>query len=379
MKKLFLPLLSIIVLASCGEKDSSENTESGNILENLTLSVDTVVVDVGDELFNPGAYYTRDLSPNQSKAYFLYMENEIHEIDLENMKLLNRYVFQEDGPDAIPKYPNGFQILPDNEVFLGGYAQTGVFKLSGENVANYKVQPENVDGIPNDAGYSLTNSLFISPDKSTLVSLPNIFGEPIEGLAVIKTDGMSGKILGLPALELTSKYQLIFREGNGGTAIGDFDRIQFLNNQFIIYSGATSDTYSYDWKSDSLRLLNFPHQLVPLYKTGELSKAIDSRESLMAERKNLRKQITFSEFYWDKEKEMYFRFADMNARYDEEGREIGSDVYLFSFDKNWNLTGEKLVEELDFQPYSAFMKDGKFYIFSVQGENPGFIVYTIDF
>ncbi|MEB2779368.1 DUF4221 family protein [Algoriphagus sp. C2-6-M1] len=378
MKNL-LPALLLVAFASCGEKDSSEKSDSENILENLTLSVDTVMVDVGDELFNPGAYYVRDLNPDQSKAYFLYMENEIHEIDFENMKLLNRFVFQEDGPDAIPKYPNSFQILPVNEVFLGGYAHTGVFKLSGENVANYKVRPENLEGIPDDAGYSLTNSLFISPDKTTMVSLPSIFGEPIEGLAVINTADMSAKILELPALEITNNFQLVFREGNGATAIGDFDRIHYLNNQFIIYSGATSAIYSYDWTSDSLRLLNFPHKLVPVSKTGELSKSVDSRESLMSERKNLKKQITFGNLFWDKEKEMYFRFADMDARYNAEERQIGSDVYLFSYDKNWNLTGEKLVKELDYQPYSAFMKDGKFYIPTVQGENPAFIVYSIDF
>ncbi|WP_439489337.1 DUF4221 family protein [Algoriphagus sp.] len=377
MKKL-LTISFLALLSACGSKET-KSSDPANILENMSFSVDTVVVDVGDELFNPGAYYTRDLSPDQSKAYFLYMENEIHEIDFENMKLMNRFVFQEDGPDAIPKYPNSFQLLPDNEVFLGGYAQTGIFKLSGENVANYKIRPENVDGIPNDAGYTLTNSLVISPDKTTMVSLPNIFGNSIEGLAVIKIADMSAKILELPALEITSNFQLVFREGNGATGIGDFDRIQYLNNQFIIFSGATSDAYSYDWTLDSLRLLNFPHKLVPVSKTGELSKEVDSRESLMAESKNLKKQITFGQFYWDEEKEMYFRFADMNARYNEEGRQIGSDVFLFSYDKNWNLTGEKQVEQLDFQLYSAFFKDGKFYLFTVKGENPGFVVYTFDF
>ncbi|EAZ81743.1 DUF4221 domain-containing protein [Algoriphagus machipongonensis] len=378
MKKL-IPFFILILFAACSEKGNSENAESLNLLENLTFSVDTLVVDVGEEIFNPGAYYVNDLSSDQTKGYFLYMQNEIHEIDLENMKLLNRYVFQQDGPDAIPKYPNTFQILPDNEVFLGGYAQTGVFKISGENVANYKVRPENLDGIPNDAGYSMTNSLHISPDKSKMVSLPNIFGESIEGLAVINPEDMSAKILDLPALELTSKYQLVFREGNGATAIGDFDRIKFLNNQFIIYSGATSDIYRYDWKTDSLQLINFPHQLVPASKTGDISANIDSREALFAQRKTLKKLITFGEFFWDKEKEMYFRFADMNARYNDEGREIGSDVYLFSYDKDWKLTGEKLIKELDNQPYSAFMRDGKYYLKSVQGENPAFVVYSFDF
>lgn len=378
MKKL-IPFLILILFAACGEKGSSNNATPENLLENLTISVDTVIVDVGEEIFNPGAYYVNDLSPDQSKVYFLYMENEIHEIDLDNMKLLNRFVFQKDGPDAIPQYPNSFQMLPDNELFLGGFAQTGIFKVSGENIANFKIRPENLDGIPNDAGYSMTNSLHITPDKSTMVSLPVIFGEPIEGLAVISTAIMSSKIMELPALELTKNYQVIYREGNGATRTGDYQEIQFLNDRFVIYSGSTSDSYSYDWRIDSLQLHTFPHQLVPLSKSGEITTTPDSREAQREATMALRKQITYGEFYWDAQREIYFRFAEMNERYDDRGNFVDAQVYLFTYDKDLNLTGEKLVEELDSSPYLAFMKDGKIYARTVVKENPAFIVYSLDF
>lgn len=378
MKKL-IPLLSLILLGACGEKGSSNNAAPENLLENLTISVDTVIVDVGEEIFNPGAYYLNDLSPDQSKVYFLYMENEIHEIDLDNMKLLNRFVFQKDGPDAIPQYPNSFQMLPDNELFLGGFAQTGIFKVSGENIANFKIRPENLDGIPNDAAYSMTSSLHITPDKSTMVSLPVIFGEPIEGLAVISTANMSSKIMELPALELTKNYQVIYREGNGATRTGDSQEIQFLNDRFVIYSGSTSDAYSYDWRTDSLQLHTFPHQLVPLSKTGEFTTRPDSREAQREATMALRKQITYGEFYWDAQREIYFRFAEMNERYDDRGNFVDAEVYLFTYDKDLNLTGEKFVEELDSSPYLAFMKDGKIYARTVVKENPAFLVYSFDF
>ncbi|WP_169817516.1 DUF4221 family protein [Algoriphagus vanfongensis] len=378
MKKLF-PFVSLILLAACGDKDSSENAESENILENLTFSVDTVVVDVGEEIFNPGAYYVNDLSPDRSKAYFLYMENEIHEIDLENMKLLNRFVFQEDGPDAIPKYPNSFQILPENEVFLGGYAQTGIFKVSGENVANFKVRPENLDGIPNDAAYSMTSQLHISPDKSTMVSLPGIFGEAIEGLAVINTSDMSAKILELPALELTKNYQIIYRVGNGATRTGDSQEIQFLNDRFVIYSGSTSDVYSYDWRTDSLQLHTFPHQLVPLSKTGQFTTTPDSREAQQEATRAMRKQITYGEFYWDAQREIYYRFAEMNERYDDRGNFVDAEVYLFTYDKDLNLTGETEIKEWNHALSGCLIKDGKLYKKFVKGENPAFIIYTLNF
>ena len=99
----------------------------------------------------------------------------------------------------------------------------------------------------------------------------------------------------------------------------------------------------------------------------------------MEGRRNLEKQINFGQFFYDPEKETYFRFANMNAEYDDTGRNIGSDVYLFSYDKSFNLTGEKLLEELDYQPNPRFMKDGKFYVYTVQGENPAFVRYSITY
>ncbi|MBN7814339.1 DUF4221 family protein [Algoriphagus pacificus] len=376
MNKSILLLLAVTLFLACEEKESQSTS---NLLENITFTADTVSIDVGDELFNPGSYQHMDITPDQSKGYFLYMEIEVHEIDLDNMKLLNRFVYQEDGPDAIPKYPNTFQALPNGEVFLGGFAQQAVFTVSGKNIASYKTTPENLDGIPNDAPYSLSNNILISPDKLTIVSLAGRFGEPLEGMAVINTAKMEAKILPLPALDLTTNYQLVLREGNGATAVGDFQRTQFLNNQFIVYSASTSDIYSYEWKTDSLQLISFPHQLVPLKKTGEISNSVDSREKLIAERRNLEKQINFGQFFYDPEKETYFRFANMNAEYDDTGRNKGSDVYLFSYDKSFNLTGEKLLEELDYQPNPRFMKDGKFYVYTVQGENPAFVRYSITY
>lgn len=378
MKKL-LPILVLVMIYACGKKGNSENSSPTNRLENFTLTADTLQIDVGDELFNPEAYYLKDLNADQSKVYFFYPENEIHEINLDNLKLVERHVFEVDGPNAIPDYLNYLQALPNEEVFLANYTQTGVYKLTGEKVTSNKLQPETIEGIPDDASYSLTNAIHISPEKSTILSLPNTFGEPIEGLAIINTQEMSAKILDLPALDLTKNFQIIFREGNGTIASGDYQRIQFLNDRFFIYSASTAEMYSYDWQTDSLQLHSFPHQLVPVSKSGKVTRNMDSRESYYAATRELTKQISFGEFLWDDTRETYFRFGEMNSQYNEEGRLVRSDIYLFSYTKEMKLTGETKVEEMKYRPYSSFMKNGKLYMRSVQDENPVFIVYTFNF
>ncbi|SFT76572.1 protein of unknown function [Algoriphagus locisalis] len=379
MKKLS-PILILIILTSCGGKES-QTKEAKNILRNFSLKVDTVQVDVGNELFVPGSFTLQDFNTDLSKAYHFYSQNEIHEIDINSLKLVGRHVFEEDGPDLIPQHVSHMQLLPNKEVFFSNYTQLSFHKLTGEKLTTQKLLPENIDGIPNDARYSLTNSIHISPDKSIIVSLPNNQGEPIEGLAVINMQEMIAKILPLPALELTSNFQIVWRLANGPAIAtsGDHQKIQLLNDKFLIYSGSTSDIYSYQWKTDSLKMHTFPHRLVPLKKTGSYTTEVRTAEDLRAVSRTLQKEITYGQFYWDETRNSYFRFAFDNKQFNDMGGAVKAEVYLFSYDENLNLTGESKVSALRWMPTGNFMSGGKLYMNSVQGENPAYIRYTFNF
>ena len=373
MKKLLL-FFGLPLFFSCGEKSNSEKVESENILENLTYTVDTLILDVGEEIFNPGAYYGRDLSENGETAYWFYEpEKQIHEYDLANLKLKAIHPFETDGPNAIPSYLNNFQALPNEEFFMADYAKTGVYSLAGAQLFNLRIQLENITGFDPEATFSLTNSVHLSPDKKKILSLPNNFAGPVEGLAVIDIASMSGKLRPLPALKMTDKYNVSFEQGNGISRSGDFQSLQYVNELFFIYSGATSDTYTYDWKTDSLKLHTFPHELVAKSKTGEFSTKVDSNERRWEVGKEMRKQITFGQFYWDESRSMYFRFGGMTDENDK------TTVYLFAYDDALNLQGETEMEGMEFMLYQAFFRKGKLYNYWVIGEDPALIEYSLDF
>jgi hypothetical protein len=372
MRKL-LPILLLSILAACGEKNSSEKAGSKNILENLTYSIDTLILNVGDEIFNPGAYYGRDLSEDLKTLYFFYEpEKEIHEYDLNELKLLRIYPLEADGPDAIPPYLNYFQALPKQEFFMADFAKAGIYSLEGKQILNLRIQLENIAGFDPEATFSLTNNIHLSPDKKKIISLPKNFDGPVEGLAVIDIETMNGTLQDIPELELTDKYNVTFKQGNGMTRSGDFHFLQLVNNQFFICSGATSDIYTYDWRTDSLRHHSFPHQLVAKSKTGDFPTEVDSHERRIEVMKEMRKQITFEDFYWDETRNLYFRLGSM-------GTEKDTEVFLFAYDSQLNLIGETKLEGMQRMIYQAFIRNGKLYSYYVVEENPALVQFTFDF
>ncbi|MEP0714061.1 DUF4221 family protein [Algoriphagus sp.] len=373
MKKTLL-FFCLPLFFSCGENSNSEKAESENILDNLTFTVDTLILDVGEEIFNPGAYYGRDLNEDGEIAYWFYEpEKQIHEYDLANLKLKAIHSFETDGPNAIPSYLNNFQALPNQEFFMADYAKTGVYSLDGAQVLNLRIQLENIAGFDPEATFSLTNNVHLSPDKKKILSLPNNFAGPVEGFAVIDREKMTGNLRQLPALEITDKYNVSFEQGNGISRSGDFQSLQYLNELFFIYSGATSDIYTYDWKTDSLTLHSFPHRLVAKSKTGDFATQVDSNERRWEVGKEMRKQITFGKFYWDESRSMYFRFGSMTNENDK------TTVYLFAYDGKLNLQGETAMEGLENMFYQAFFRKGKLYNYSIVGEDPALIEYSFDF
>ncbi|RAI95178.1 DUF4221 family protein [Algoriphagus yeomjeoni] len=379
MKRLFFFVALIVSFSSCETKNNSESSTT-NLLENFSFSVDTVTVDVGEEIFMPGAYYKFELSEDGDQVFtYFEPEFEVHEIDLNAMKLVKRHKFEKDGPNMIPMYLNYMQNLNETELFFANSNQAGVFKKTGEKVKSISLKPEDYSGLDPDFPFSLGNSILISPDQKKVLTLPNESLGTAEGLAILNLEAMNAKFLKLPALEMTKNFRVLFKQGNGAVSSGENQRLYMINGQFIIDSGATSDIYIYDLVSDSLRLVTFPHQLVPKAKTREFPSEVDSNERRREVMNEIRKQISFSQFFWDEGKQIYFRMGEMNRELNEATKRYSSDTYLFTYDKDFNLTGETKVQDLDFMPTYGFARDNKLYMEWVVGENPAFIVYTFNF
>ncbi|WP_339874961.1 DUF4221 family protein [uncultured Algoriphagus sp.] len=376
MRKLLM-FFSYVLFFSCGR---STDSSSVNILENLTYSVDTVVVDVGEEIFMPGAYYRFELSEDGNQVFtYFEPELEVHEIDLNTLKLVKRHKFEKDGPNMIPMYINYMQNLNESELFFANSIQAGIFKKTGEKVKSVSLKPEDYTGLDPDFPFNLGNAILICPDQKTALTLPNQGLGVADGLAILNLEEMTGKFLKLPALEMTKNFRVLFKQGNGAVSTGENQGLKWINGQFIVDSGATSDIYIYDQAGDSLRLVTFPHKLVPKAKTGEFPSEVDSNERRREITDEIAKQISFSQFYWNENHQIYYRMGEMNRILNEEAKKYTADIYLFTYDKDFILTGETEIEGMDFLPLNGFAKDNKLYMQWVVDENPAFIVYSFNF
>lgn len=370
--------IGLLLISACNETKQAES--SANILENLTFSIDTISVDVGQEVFMAEGYYAFDLSADRSTVYFFYdPDKEIHEIDLKDFSLKSRNKFAQDGPNAVPSFVSDFQTFPSGEFFLGDFMGGGIHSLSGEKLQLVSFQKEDYSGLDSLKVSMIGNSVQFTSDKKMFLSLPVEFGEPLEALAVVNLEQMKAKTYPIPAMDITRKFQVTFQRENSSSSYGDFIQLNQANNLFFLTSSSTSEIYIYEKERDSLRLLSFPHLLVPKQKTGDYITEVDSREKQLEIAKSMSKEISFLDFHWDETRKRYFRFGKMNQEYTEENMPKSADVFLFIYDENLKLLGEKKLEGLDDISYFNFFSGGKFFVYHVTDEVPAFIIIDFEF
>ena len=385
--KNYLHLLLCVLLLSCAKESDQQSvagaiqsqTYSENQLENLSISIDTLRVDVGDELVVAGAYYGFGLSEDGKSIFFAEGQGtEVHEIDLKEMRLRRRIKFETDGPNQAPDFIESFQVLPEDEFLLSNYAIQGIFNGKAERVLNMKIRSDGFQGIEEDMG-NLYSALRVSPDKKKAFSLPSPFGGFTSGLAVMDLESREGKLIELPALELTKNFRVTFSQNNGVSISGDMIRMKKMRDKLVIYSGSIADIYLYDYRLDTLQLVQFDHQLVANQKTGSFKTEVSSNEERVEVASQMRKQITFYDFHWDESRKQYFRFGAMENGISEAGVRPSPDVFLFSYDENFNLLGEVKVEELPNLFFNSFFYEGKLYNYWPVEEDPGFVRITLNY
>ncbi|WP_111668951.1 DUF4221 family protein [Algoriphagus litoralis] len=373
--------LSLFLLFSCGG-NSSEKSESGNILENLTFDLDTVVMDPGDELvnlqFSPSQF---DLSPDQRRYYFMHRNSgEMTVFDLEERRLIKKILFEKEGPNAIPNFVYSFQLFDENKFLLTDSRNISFYDSSGVKLRSVPFDKDNFPELTEDEGYSLITGLKVDDQQQIFYSLPNDPKSERVSLAIWDSATGQSRLVSLPEFGFLTKFTLVFRDGNSysGASFANL-KLKLEQDRAIIYSSGTSSIYSFDLTMDSLYFKRYEPKMFPFQAEAPLVSEFSSKQEFDEGIGKARAQISFGDLFWDESRTIYFRFASISKPNLNPELPAKSEVYLMAFDKELNLIGETRLEELSFPPTWAFFKDGKLWTYVNVEDELGFAVMDFKF
>jgi hypothetical protein len=368
----------VLLLFSCGG-NSSEKSESGNILEDLTFTVDTVVVNPGDKIINLS--YGLGVSALSLDRKYLYqldpINMHINAINLDQLVLDQQYPFEEEGPNGIGPLIFEMQIMDNEELYLCGYDSYGLYTLQGEKVKTFNLNEiEGIEGLDN---FTLGPRIKLSRNGKFMFSMPRDRVENTIELAVIDLETKSGKLLKIPAMEKALDYNLEFRMGNTTQFYGDVISISLIEDLVFISNSANNKVYNYDYVKDSLYLFDFDFALVPNEKDKPIKKEVSSIEEFRIEEQIALGQIYFGNLLYDSGNNRFFRFGRILGPKVGESQTREGEYFLFVFDKELKLIGEAKLEGLKNIPSSAFFKDGKLWSYVNVEDELGFAVMDFKF
>lgn len=388
MKALFIEIKKLVFiiltfLAFSCTRNWSENSDSSNLLEKMTYSIDSVYVNEKDDFINLGFGLTNfSLSlDKRSLFYFDPSRNRLQEIDLKKLELINNFQFDRDGPNSIGFNPPQFQSLSNRRMLVSthGYGVNS-FYVNGQKQKTLKFNFREIEGLKYDEEGLITYKATLSKNEKYLFALSKFDASASEfKLLVIDPNKKTGKTISLPAMNNTLKSKITYISQDSFKVISGQIYLQMINDKLYIISSVTSDVYEYDYLLDSLILHEFEHRLVPSKKTGKFKNLVSSEKEFYEEAGKLIYQVNFEKMLWDDQRNLFFRFASKPIPDQEKKWYDEAEIYLFTYDPSLNLLGEVSLTELKKVPDFPFFKDGKLWSCFNLDDELGFAIYTLKF
>ncbi|SDC65010.1 protein of unknown function [Algoriphagus faecimaris] len=380
--KFLLPLL--LLLWSCGESDQGKE---GQVSAQINVSLDTVMVDAGDEfLFLQDNLFNSQLTADDHYLVNYNRKDGIAEwIDLDELKLKKVLQFEMDGPNAIPPYTSGFLIEEDENIFFWNYRFYKIFDQKGQLVKDLeleKLAPELLGG--SDA---YPSRFYLDPKNSNRL-LGHFVKWEDKTYFMLDIDLEAGSIteMNLPLFEKTQVYNTdIMYDGRWMGSYGPGIYPASTSDKVILATNVLNEVQVFDLVTDSLYTKSWDTPLLGSKRTYLPPKEADGQTGEIEEIRKLAEQdISYGRLVWDKEDRQFYRFST-KSYFGEEKDEYGSyvvtraDVFLSVFDEDLELIAEALIPEMNSVPKRHFVKDGKIWVYINMEDELGFVSVEVDF
>lgn len=380
MQKSFLLIVCLPLFFSCERPSDSNESTTGNILENLTYTVDTVVVDANGEIINLqyGMQFF-DLSDDKTSLLLFDRQQTIfQEINLDQMALKTIYPFEKEGPNGLGR-SSYFQILPDRKLMIPTFSKSGIYNLQGDLLSKINLSPYDIEKSETVDPFSLLYEIVIDPKSGILYSLPGVYIKGVRDLAIIDSKTSKGKIMKLPKMEKAGNFRVFWNSEQGKAIETESYYLTLVDDILLITCTVGSGIYRYDPRIDSLEYFDFNHQIIPNEKIGKVINEMSTEKEFLAEYRKVASQISFRDLMWDNQTSRFYRLATKTLLGETTEDSTSYEVYLLAYDKELNLIGETFLKDYNQLPQSYFFKDGKLYSYVNVEDELGFAVFTFNF
>lgn len=367
---LFLPLIF-----SCGDNSSESETNMG-FLENFSYTIDTVMIDAGEDFIFLQALNFSSLSPDGSHLYsYNFKEVQLEVIDLNQLRLKEKIKLDKEGPLGIGNSSN-VKITKNGDFFFLGFS--GIHQLDPklENMTLYALRRQKFELL--EPGETLDFGFSISEDGQTAYVA---YGKEDEeqarsGLAVISLKDLSLRKIPVKIWESLQPYVRTLLE-NGEMRMKTIEPVNKtqVGNRLLLSSGNFNEVYVIDLETDSVRHITYTSKLTRDMKTLPERTTANSNLEMREMFDQANREVEFKEFHFDNKSRKFFRFSR------DVSRTIADSVVYKSvltvFDEELNQIHE---EEVPLDIFGLrFFKDGKLWSYVNVEDELGFAVMDFKF
>ena len=364
--------------------DVEEETlpEDKNFLENIHLTVDTILIDSKDAVINLQYRLSRaSLSKDKNTLFTIHPQSAIlSKVDLNKKQLTQQIKFEKEGPNGVPKMISHFQLLEGEMVFLSGFEKTGIYDSKAFLTQNIKIAAKNFGSLSDSEESSLLHNISAYAPKSLVFSTPNDPDLKRISLAIYDWTSEKGKLLPLEDFGFLTQFDLLFQEGIN-SAVANTASVSTLINRdrLLIFSKGTANFYTYEIHSGKLSFHTPDLTLVPLQQTPPPKRRFSSIQEFEKAYFNLQAQVSYQEFIFDDRRQVYYRFVIVPRPVSRDSDLGQGKVFLLAFDKNFRLMGETALPKLSKVPEFPFFKDGKLWSYVNVEDELGFAMMDFKF
>lgn len=371
-------LMFFLVSISCQRKGVEGDSPD------LAYSVDTVMIDPGDEILF--LRYRLDGADISSDGKYLLNFNlddhTIEKINLDEMRLEEKLPFEKEGPGGTGKHVNFINVLKGDSIFIKSFGQSGLFQLDGGLVK--RIDWLNaIDAEGSRYGEIPRNELAIVSGDLKVFGLNYDNKKKDVFLDVLSISENRVKRYDIDTKKSYQNFVLALDDPQSYTFLDPIVHLYFENDFILVSHQFSNEVFLFNSEGEFVQTVHYEPKMTPKRAKDLGGKGITSEEQVLEEYQKFLEQVRFGPPVWDPVKQRYLRLSAKRI-FSEHREEVSSlpktrevKLFLSVFDAGFNLISEANIPELESEFVRYFAKDGKLWVYQNFSDELGFLV--VDF